>query len=539
MAMHSERVQFVDLQAQYRALEPELHAAMRRVLERSDYILGDDVKCFEQEFATFCRAPHCVGVANGTDALHLALLACGVGAGDEVITCTHTFIATVLAIHQVGARPVLVDCDPLTYTIDPQAVARAITQRTKALLPVHLYGQPADMDPLADLAREHRLWLIEDACQAHGAEYKGRRCGTLGDIAAFSFYPGKNLGAYGDGGAVTTTRDDLADRVRLLRNYGQRVKYEHTCKGFNSRLDTLQAAILRVKLRGLEAANQSRRRAAARYDTLLADCGLATPARAGYAEHVYHLYVVQAPDRETLQGRLDAANIAHGIHYPVPVHLQPAFADLGYQPGRFPVAETLAPRIVSLPMFPELTDAQIERVAAAARRPTRQPGRLHGIRPPPPGPNRPERPGVSALFIAEGLAAERIDRDGGEYLRNQLGPTGRPSAVQVPKGAQRQGQATRLDQHQPAVTLLPQRGGRRHRSRRVPHRRPIQDTPPERPLLASRPAAAIGCARLPRGMRSWRWPVGPDLPQFGKRMAEPRLPHPLDIRGPRQGLPQR
>jgi len=365
--MHSERIQFVDLPAQYRTLEPELLEAMRRVLERADFILGEDVQAFEREFAAFCRAPHCLGVANGTDALHLALLACGVGAGDEVITCTHTFIATVLAIHQVGARPVLVDCDPLTYTVDPQAVARAITPRTKALLPVHLYGQPADVDPLIDLARAHRLWLIEDACQAHGAEYKGRRCGTLGDIAAFSFYPGKNLGAYGDGGAVTTGRDDLAERVRLLRNYGQRVKYEHTCKGFNSRLDTLQAAILRVKLRGLDAANQSRRRAAARYDTLLAGGDLVTPARAAYAEHVYHLYVVQTPDRKALQSRLDAANIGHGIHYPIPVHLQPAFADLGYGVGSFPVAETLAPRIVSLPMFPEIQDHQLERVAAACR----------------------------------------------------------------------------------------------------------------------------------------------------------------------------
>jgi dTDP-4-amino-4,6-dideoxygalactose transaminase len=262
---------------------------------------------------------------------------------------------------------VLVDCDPSTYTIDPRAVARAITPRTKALMPVHLYGQSADMDPLSELARAHRLWLIEDACQAHGAEYKGRRCGTLGDVAAFSFYPGKNLGAYGDGGAVTTAREDLAEQVRLLRNYGQRVKYQHTCKGFNSRLDTLQAAILRVKLRGLEAANQSRRRAAACYDRLLAGTGLATPTPAAYAEHVYHLYVVQTPDRNGLQGRLDAANIAHGIHYPVPVHLQPAFADLGYRAGTFPVAEALAPRIVSLPMFPELQDHQLERVAAACR----------------------------------------------------------------------------------------------------------------------------------------------------------------------------
>jgi dTDP-4-amino-4,6-dideoxygalactose transaminase len=365
--MNSERIQFVDLQAQYRVLEPELLEAMGRVLQRGDFILGEELQRFEREFAAFCRVPHCVGVANGTDALHLALLAGGVGAGDEVITCTHTFIATVVAIHQVGARPVLVDCDPLTYTIDVAAVERAITPRTKALLPVHLYGQPADMDPLNELARRHRLLMLEDACQAHGAEYQGRRCGTLGDLAAFSFYPGKNLGAYGDGGAVTTAREDLADRVRLLRNYGQRVKNEHTCKGVNSRLDTLQAAILRVKARRLEAWNEARRHAAARYDALLAGTGLVTPKAAPYARHVYHLYVVQTSERAALQRRLDAAKIAHGIHYPTPVHLQPAFADLGYGPGSFPVAEALAPRILSLPMFPELQEAQLQRVATACR----------------------------------------------------------------------------------------------------------------------------------------------------------------------------
>lgn len=365
--MNSERIQFVDLQAQYRVLEPELLEAMGRVLQRGDFILGEELQRFEREFAAFCRVPHCVGVANGTDALHLALLAGGVGAGDEVITCTHTFIATVVAIHQVGARPVLVDCDPLTYTIDVAAVERAITPRTKALLPVHLYGQPAAMDPLNELARRHRLLMLEDACQAHGAEYQGRRCGTLGDLAAFSFYPGKNLGAYGDGGAVTTAREDLADRVRLLRNYGQRVKNEHTCKGVNSRLDTLQAAILRVKARRLEAWNEARRHAAARYDALLAGTGLVTPKAAPYARHVYHLYVVQTSERAALQRRLDAAKIAHGIHYPTPVHLQPAFADLGYGPGSFPVAEALAPRILSLPMFPELQEAQLQRVATACR----------------------------------------------------------------------------------------------------------------------------------------------------------------------------
>ena len=363
--MSNAKIQFVDLVAQYAQIKPEVDAAIAKVCARGDFILGEDVKLFEQEFAAFCGAPHCLTVANGTEALQLALMACGVGPGDEVITCTHTFIATILAIHQAGAKPVLVDCDPTYYTIDTAAVEGAITPRTKAILPVHLYGQPADMDPILEVARKHKLQVIEDACQAHGAEYKGRRCGTMGDIAAFSFYPGKNLGAYGDGGAITTLRADLTERVWLLRNYGQKVKYEHTLKGFNSRLDTLQAAILRVKLRRLEQWNEARRQVAAKYDRLLAGIPVVTPKAAPYARHVYHLYVVQVPDRLKQQVAFDAANVSHVIHYPTPVHLQPAFADLGYQRGSFPVSETLAPKIISLPMFPELDDRQIERVVGA------------------------------------------------------------------------------------------------------------------------------------------------------------------------------
>jgi len=363
--MNNEKIQFVDLVAQYQQLRTEVDAAMAKVCARGDFVLGEDVKLFEQEFAAFCRAPHSVAVANGTEALKLALLACGIGAGDEVITCTHTFIATVSAIDQAGARAVLVDCDPRFYTIDPAQVERAITPRTKAIMPVHLYGQPADMDPLLEIARRHKLYVIEDACQAHGAEYKRRRCGSMGDIAAFSFYPGKNLGAYGDGGAVTTTRADLAEQVRTLRNHGQKVKYEHQIKGFNSRLDTLQAVVLRVKLRRLEQWNEARRQAAAKYDRLLAGTGLFTPPVAPYAKPVFHLYVVQVPDRAKQQAAFDAANISHGTHYPIPVHLQPAFAELGYPPGSFPVTEALVGKIISLPMFPELTDAQIERVAGA------------------------------------------------------------------------------------------------------------------------------------------------------------------------------
>jgi dTDP-4-amino-4,6-dideoxygalactose transaminase len=363
--MKDGKIQFVDLVAQYQQIKPEIDAAMARVCGRGDFILGEDVKLFEQEFASFCRAPHCWSVANGTEALQIALLACGVGPGDEVITCTHTFIATALAIHQAEATPVLVDCDPQYYTIDTAQVERAITPRTKAILPVHLYGQPADMDPILALAAKHKLYVIEDACQAHGAQYKGRACGTMGDIAAFSFYPGKNLGAYGDGGAITTTRADLAERVWLLRNYGQKVKYEHILKGFNSRLDTLQAVVLRIKLRRLEQWNEARRKAASMYDRLLAGTNLVTPKLAPYAKHVYHLYVVQVPDRKKQQAAFDAANVSHVIHYPVPVHLQPAFADLGYKPGAFPVTEALVGRIISLPMFPEITESQIEQVAAA------------------------------------------------------------------------------------------------------------------------------------------------------------------------------
>jgi dTDP-4-amino-4,6-dideoxygalactose transaminase len=363
--MQTDKIQFVDLQAQYQNIKAEVDAAVSRVLTRGDFILGEDVLLFEREFATYCKAQHCVSVASGTEALHLALRACGVGPGDEVITCTHTFIATVLAITQTGATPVLVDCDERFYTIDATKIQNAITPRTKAIIPVHLYGQPADMDPIIEIAHKHHLQVLEDACQAHGAEYKGRRCGTLGDIAAFSFYPGKNLGAYGDGGAVITGKDDLAEQVRVLRNYGQKLKYEHLCKGFNSRLDTMQAAILRVKLRHLDSWNEARRRAASSYDKLFAGNSLATPQVADYARHVFHLYVVRTMQRKKLQAALDAKNISHGIHYPTPVHLQPAFVELNYPRGSFPVAESISQEILSLPMFPEIIEEQIRRVVSA------------------------------------------------------------------------------------------------------------------------------------------------------------------------------
>ncbi len=365
--MSAAKIPFVDLGQQYRALKPEMDAAVTAVMGRGDFILGEDVAAFEREFAEFCQAEHCIGVSDGLDALQLALRVLGIGPGDEVILPTHTFIATALAVWQSGAKPVLVDVDPCHYTMDPEATARAITSRTKALLPVHLYGQPADMDPLLELARKHKLSVVEDAAQAHGAEYKGRRCGTLGDIGCFSFYPGKNLGAYGDAGGITTQREDLASRLRILRNYGQQPKNVHPLKGFNSRLDTMQAAILRVKLRHLESWNESRRKAAARYGELLRNSKIQAPATATYAKHVWHLYVIETDHRPAVQSALDAAGASHGVHYPSPVHLHEAFRDLGYARGSFPVAEALTPRIVSLPIFPEITEDQIQRIAAACR----------------------------------------------------------------------------------------------------------------------------------------------------------------------------
>jgi dTDP-4-amino-4,6-dideoxygalactose transaminase len=363
--MQTTSIQFVDLRRQYLNIQSEMDAAILRAVRRGDYILGEDTREFETEFAAFNQAPHCVGVGDGTDALHLALRALDVGPGDEVIVPTHTYIASVLAISGTGARPVLVDCEPDFYCLDVKAVERALSPRTKALMPVHLYGHPADMDPLLQVAKDRKLFVIEDAAQGHGATYKGRFCGTMGDIGCFSFYPGKNLGAYGDGGAIVTRHCELAERVRLLRNYGQKVKYVHTMKGYNSRLDTVQAAILRVKLRHLAQWNDQRRAAAARYTELLAGTKLGLPKVAPWANPIWHLYVVQTDRRADLQKALDAAGIAHGIHYPIPVHLQEAYQDLGHKPGDFPVAETLAGRILSLPMFPELTPEESQRVAQA------------------------------------------------------------------------------------------------------------------------------------------------------------------------------
>jgi dTDP-4-amino-4,6-dideoxygalactose transaminase len=363
--MTATKIQFVDIVRQYQTIKPEIDAAVLRVAGRGDFILGEDMREFEKEFAAFNQVPFCIGVANGTDALHLALLALGIGPGDEVIVPANTFIASVVAISYTGATPVLVDCEPDYSTIDVSAVERALTPRTKAIMPVHLYGHPADMDPLLQIALDRKLFVVEDAAQAHGASYKGRLCGTMGDIGCFSFYPGKNLGAFGDGGGIVTRNPALAEKALLWRNYGQKAKYTHSLKGFNSRLDTVQAAVLRVKLKHLAQWNEQRRAAARRYGQLLAETALDLPKPAPWANPVWHLYVVQTGDRPRLQQALDAANIAHGMHYPIPIHLQECYRELGHTVGSFPVAEMLASRILSLPIFPEITEEELQRVAAA------------------------------------------------------------------------------------------------------------------------------------------------------------------------------
>jgi dTDP-4-amino-4,6-dideoxygalactose transaminase len=359
-ATASSRVPFNDLRPQYAAIRTEIDAAVAGVLARGWFVLGPEVEAFESEFAAYCDARHAVGVGSGTEALHLALLACEVGPGDEVVTVAHTAVPTINAISLTGAGPVFVDVDPDTYTMDPRAAAAAITPRTRALLPVHLYGHPADMAPLRDLARRHGLRLIEDAAQAHGAAYRGTRTGTLGDLAAFSFYPTKNLGAYGDGGMVVTDDAALAERVRLLRNYGQTDRYHHQIEGLNSRLDELQAAVLRVKLRYLEEWTAARRDRAARYSARIQRARV--PREAPWARHVYHLYVVHVRQRAAVQQALAAAGVDTLVHYPIPAHLQPAYAHLEVAHGSLPVTERLADEALSLPLYPELPMDQVDRV---------------------------------------------------------------------------------------------------------------------------------------------------------------------------------
>ena len=355
-------IPLVDLKAQYATIKPEIDAAIARVLAETSFIMGPEVEAFDREFAAWIGAPHAIGVSSGTDALHLVLRALGVGPGDEVITSSMSFVASAEAIVMAGATPVFADIDPRTYNIDPGRIAERITPRTKVLMPVHLYGQPADMDPILELARDRGLSVVEDAAQAHGARYKGRPVGTLGDAGCFSFYPGKNLGAYGDAGAVTTTRADIAERVRMLRDHGRRSKYEHFIDGYGNRIDALQAAILRVKLRHLTAWTEARRRIAGAYASTLRAAGVAPTHVPEWAEPVWHLYVVRVKGRAAAQAALKSAGIDSGVHYPIPLHRQPVYARLGYAPGSLPVAEQAADEVLSLPIYPELPDGIVGRV---------------------------------------------------------------------------------------------------------------------------------------------------------------------------------
>jgi dTDP-4-amino-4,6-dideoxygalactose transaminase len=360
-------VPFLDLKAPYLELKADLDAAYRRVMDSGWYILGREVEAFEEEYAAFCGVKHCIGVGNGLDALHLILRAMGIGPGDEVIVPANTFIATWLAVSYVGAKPVPVEPEQRTYNIDPARIEAAITTRTKAIVPVHLYGQPADMDPICAIARRHGLRVVEDAAQAHGARYKGRRAGSLADAAGFSFYPGKNLGAFGDGGAVTTDDDELAASIRTLRNYGSQHKYHHDCQGYNSRLDEIQAAWLRVKLSKLDEWNSRRAQLAGFYLDDLLNCGVTLPQVLEGVEPAWHLFVLRCPRRDSLLPLLAKAGVGTLIHYPVPPHLQGAYANFGMQSGMFPLTEQMAREVFSIPLGPHLTQHEAVSVAAALK----------------------------------------------------------------------------------------------------------------------------------------------------------------------------
>jgi dTDP-4-amino-4,6-dideoxygalactose transaminase len=358
-----DAIPFLDIQSEYRELRGQIDAAIARVLDTTQFVLGKEVTAFEEEFAAYCEVPYAVGVNSGTSALHLALLAVGVGPGDEVITSPFTFFAPVAAIRYVGAVPVLVDIEPRTFNLDASHIEAAITPRTRAIIPVHLYGQPAEMDRILDIARRHKLVVIEDAAQAHGAEYHGRRAGSLGDLGCFSFYPTKNLGAPGEGGMVVTSNPEYVRTIRMLRDCGQEQKYHPVLRGYNYRLQGLQAAVLRVKLRRLEAWIEARRANAAQYDRLLQNSEVITPFVPPDVRHVFHLYTVRTAARDEVRRQLEAQGVQTAVHYPAPIHLLPAYIDPRYRTGDFPVSEAAAREVLSLPVHPFLTAAQIERVA--------------------------------------------------------------------------------------------------------------------------------------------------------------------------------
>jgi dTDP-4-amino-4,6-dideoxygalactose transaminase len=360
-------IPLADLRAQYHSIKDEIDHAVAEVLESSQFVLGKEVAAFETDFAACCGTAEAIGLNSGTSALHLALLAAGVGPGDEVITVPFTFVATVAAILYVGATPVFVDIDPISYTMDPGKLEQALTPRTRAIIPVHLYGQPADMDPILEVARRHGQIVIEDAAQAHAAEYKGRRAGSMGTMGCFSFYPGKNLGAYGEGGAVVTNHAEHARTIRMLRDWGQSRRYYHDLRGFNYRMEAIQGAILRVKLRHLEGWTQARRSHAQLYRELLAGAAVGLPAEMPEVRHVYHQFAVRVRARDAMIRHLTETGVQTGIHYPIPIHLQPAYRDPRYREGDFPVSEEIASEILSLPIFPEMTRAQLETICAAVR----------------------------------------------------------------------------------------------------------------------------------------------------------------------------
>jgi dTDP-4-amino-4,6-dideoxygalactose transaminase len=357
-------IPFLDLKAQYREVKSEVNAAISRVLDSTQFVLGPEVAEFERRFADYCQVRHCLAVSSGTSALHLALLAADIGPGDEVITVSTTFVATTAAILYAGAKPVFIDVDPQCWTMDPGLIEDAITPRTKAILPVHLHGRMADMDPIMEIARRRNLVVIEDAAQSHGAEYKGRRAGSIGDLGCFSFYPGKNLGAYGEGGAVVCNRQDLAHRVSMLRDWGQEAKYHHVLPGYNYRMDGIQGAVLNVKMNYIEAWTEARRAIAAQYDSLLPD-GCDRPAPCTNGRHVYHVYAIAVDRRDHVQTTLQNAGVGTGIHYPIPVHRQKAYAELTSSPFPLPVTEVLAKRFLSLPMYAELQPDQVVEVVRA------------------------------------------------------------------------------------------------------------------------------------------------------------------------------